>query len=345
MREMSEDKGERSRFRVGLGHVGGRSGVLRFCIGVLVAGIAAAAISPERVSLGLAIIVLTACFANAARIVIQLLGDEYFVRDRAKIAVSIDPKARKHLNALVLGNIALTLVGVTGGVMLIAHPNAPLLCRVLPVGAFCAAFFALTLAIVERASVLEVKRGTEIVRKSDSGSWLFKITRTGKRFRPVKLFLDAFDRPTPENEPSQLALIVATALLFAPITAVDAEMDLSVANAAVTWIGHRLDDLEGKASEPTARDEPQSPGEEHDASGVSAFRSLIQFAATGFASLLRILPGRMSPPQTLPIHRHETWTIRITIGASPELSCRGLRARARRRGSAAPGRRTAPCRP
>jgi hypothetical protein len=172
---------------------------------------------------GLAAVALAGCLANLGRIGTHLQG-KYLLLRPAKIRASSKPEVRCHLNALVIANLALTLLGTAGAILLMAHPEAPLFLRVGPISLLCLAFYAIALGTVDRAGELGLDRGTEIVRKSRFGGWLFKIARKGTKFPPAGWLVDLFDDPTPSDEPSTLALVIAVVLLFAPTAGVTVEL-------------------------------------------------------------------------------------------------------------------------
>lgn len=234
------------RLRRAVGLCGGTG---QFSAVLFAVGVTASFLTIQTAWLTLAIVVLSACLANVGRIAIHLLLGGYLWLSPAKIRASEKPAVRRHLSSLVVANIALTLLGLAGGIALIAHPDAPLLWRVVPVGVLSLAFYLVALATVERADELDLKRGTELVRKSGFGGWLFKIGRNGTGFRPVAWLVDLFDKPTPLKEPSTLAVLIAVGLLFVPVATVEIKLSFSAKEAIKTaLVGDEEKDRDGKVN-------------------------------------------------------------------------------------------------
>jgi hypothetical protein len=217
-------------------------------------------LSPESAMRpALAATVLAGCLANFGRIGTHLFGG-YLLLQPSKIRASQKPSVQRHLSALVGADVALTSAGAAGAIMLMAHPTTPLLLRVAPVALLCLAFYAIALATVERADELGLDRGTEIVRKSRFGSWVFKIARKGTKFPPARWLIELFDNPTPSDEPSTLALVIAGVLLLAPLAAVSTELGPALekqAIAAFTQEGQGDDDS-GNAQEKPQEQPPKT---------------------------------------------------------------------------------------
>ena len=190
-------------------------------------------LSPESaLQPALGAIVLAGCLANLGRIGTHLSGGYLLLRP-SKIRASKKPSVQRHLSALVVADLTLTSMGVAGAVMLMVDRETPLLLRVVPVVLLCLAFYAIALGTVERADELTLERGTEIVRKSRFGSWVFKIARKGTKFPPARWLVELFDEPTPSDEPSTLALVIAAVLLFAPLAAVSTEFGAALEKQAI----------------------------------------------------------------------------------------------------------------
>jgi hypothetical protein len=217
-------------------------------------------LSPESaVRPGLAAVVLATCLANLGRIGTHLYGGYLLLRP-SKIRASQKPSVRRHLSALVIANLTLTLTGMAGAIALMVQPEVPLLLRIGPAFLLCLAFYLVALATVERADELDLKRGTEIVRESRFGSWLFKIARKGTRFPPARWLVELFDNPTPLDEPSTLALVIAAVLLFAPLAAMSSELGAAAEKQAIAAFTTEDDSDEESTS---ADEEPQEkPSEE-----------------------------------------------------------------------------------
>jgi hypothetical protein len=209
----------------------------------------------------LAAVVLAGCLANLARIGTHLRGGYLWLRP-GKIRASEKPAVRKHLSALTIADLMLTLIGIAWSIVLIDHPEVHLLWRVLPACILSLALYVVALATVDRADELELDRGTEIVLDSDFGSWLFETGRKGTKFPPIRWLVELFDEPTPEDEPSTLVLLIALVLLLAPVTTLGIELTAAMKKQAVAaW--SKLDpggeEQDGKGEEQSAADQPTDP--------------------------------------------------------------------------------------
>lgn len=207
----------------------------------------------------LAAIILAGCIANLGRIGTHLRGGYLLLRP-AKIRASEKPSVRQHLSALVIADVSLTLTGIAGAIVLMIQPEAPLLWHIGFGSLLCLAFYSVALATVERADELGLERGTEIVRKSRLGGWLFKIARKGTRFPPARWLLDLFDNPTPEDEPSTLALVIAAVLLFAPVATASVELGAAGEKQAISAFTKEDDDSGGSSA--TEEKSEQTPANE-----------------------------------------------------------------------------------
>jgi len=207
-------------------------GARRFSATFLILWLAAHLLPASTVRPALGFVVVAACVANLGRIGTHLYGGYLWLR-REKIEASPKPTVRRQLTALVIANLALTLLGLADGIWLMANPEAALLWRMVPPSLLCLAFYAVALATVDRADALDLDRGTEIVRKSPFGQWLFKIGKRGTRFKPVKWLVDLFDNPTPEGESSTLAILIAAAILLAPLATGAIELSTSAKKEAI----------------------------------------------------------------------------------------------------------------
>jgi hypothetical protein len=229
---------------------------------LLVLGVTIHLLPESAVGPGLGAIVLVGCLANLGRIGTHLHG-KYLSLRPSKIQASSKPEVRRHLSALVIANLTLTLMGIAGAIALILEPETPLLLRVLPVLILSLAFYLVALATVDRADELGLKRGTEIVRTSRFGGWLFKIARKGTKFPPARWLVELFDDPTPSDEPSTLALVIAAVLLFAPLATMSSELGAAVEKQAIAAFGAEDDndeesaDTEEASQGPSGENEPQ----------------------------------------------------------------------------------------
>src|SRR5262245_58736908 len=133
----------------------GLSSARRFAIALLGVGVTAHFLPTSTVRPGLAFFLLLACLANAGRIPIHIWPGKYLVLRPAKIPADAKPTVRKQLNALVVANIGLVVAGLTGSIVLLAHPAAPLAWFVVPAFAYCLVFYLLALATVDRARELK----------------------------------------------------------------------------------------------------------------------------------------------------------------------------------------------
>jgi hypothetical protein len=240
-------------------------------------------LSPESaVRPAIAAIVLAGCLANLGRIGTHLTGG-YLLLKPSKIRASRKPTVQRHLSGLVVANLALTSIGAAGAIMLMTHLETPLLLRVAPVALLCLAFYAIALATVERADELGLDRGTEIVRESRFGSWVFKIARKGTKFPPVRWLVELFDDPTPSDEPSTLALVIAAVLFFAPLAALASELGSALERQAIAAL------TDEKQGDDASGGEEKKPQEQ-----PRATKPVVGSAVRSEVSDLQVLIGKTS---------------------------------------------------
>ena len=248
--EDNHDQISIGRIRRAVGLCGGTG---NFSVALFAAGIAGSLLTIQGAFQALSIVLLSACVVNFNRIAIHVFLCDYLWLRPRKIAADPKATARRHLSALVLADIVLTLIGAAGAVMLIENPQVSLAWRILPTATLSLAIYAVSLATADRVGLLNLQSGTKRVRDSSFGGFLYKIGHRGTRFPPVKFLINLFDDPAPPLEPSTLAVLIAATLLFFSVATVEIKLSFTARESVKT--------LFDRKEEKTHKDEGEAPGE------------------------------------------------------------------------------------